>query len=198
MLRLASNANPGAGAIWSKEPNNYAEWEVELAFRVHGKGPTGGDGMAFWLTKEKGQEGPIFGSKNRWTGLGVFLDTHDDDGHKNNPAIVAVMNDGSVDYNMVDESANKILFECFKDFRNPVGRSYLKISYVGRKLKVLIDKTHYGKVFEVCGETEVDIPKGYYFGVSASSLINPDDHDLHAIDVYEVKPSLEGKEVSVF
>jgi mannose-binding lectin 2 len=34
-----------------------------------------GDGMAMWLTEERGQPGPIFGSKDYFTGIGLMFDT---------------------------------------------------------------------------------------------------------------------------
>jgi hypothetical protein len=35
--------------------------------------------MAVWFTKERSQPGPIFGNKDQFTGLGVILDTFDND-----------------------------------------------------------------------------------------------------------------------
>ena len=52
-------------------------WEVVIQFQVHGQGKhLFGDGFAFWYTKEKGQTGPVFGSKDFFTGLGIFFDTY--------------------------------------------------------------------------------------------------------------------------
>jgi hypothetical protein len=34
---------------------------------------------AFWFTEEKGVEGPVFGSNDYWKGLGIFLDSFDND-----------------------------------------------------------------------------------------------------------------------
>ena len=36
--------------------------------------------QAFWFTREKGKEGPVFGSNDMWDGLGVFFDSFDNDG----------------------------------------------------------------------------------------------------------------------
>lgn len=35
----------------------------------------GGRGLAFWYTKESKQTGPVFGSKDKWDGLSVWLDS---------------------------------------------------------------------------------------------------------------------------
>jgi len=36
--------------------------------------------QAIWYTAEKGQEGPVFGSNDKWNGLAVFFDSFDNDG----------------------------------------------------------------------------------------------------------------------
>ena len=33
-----------------------------------------------WFTEEKGQPGNVFGSSDKWKGLGVFFDSFDNDG----------------------------------------------------------------------------------------------------------------------
>lgn len=35
-----------------------------------------GDGLAIWYAMERGQPGPVFGSKDYFRGLGVFIDTY--------------------------------------------------------------------------------------------------------------------------
>ena len=36
----------------------------------------GGDGIAFWLPKEAREQGPIFGNRDKWTGLAIILSTN--------------------------------------------------------------------------------------------------------------------------
>jgi len=33
------------GSVWSKEVNTYDDWEVEVVFRVSGRGRIGADGL---------------------------------------------------------------------------------------------------------------------------------------------------------
>lgn len=40
------------------------------------------DGLAFWYTRTPGIEGPVFGSVDKWTGLGIFFDTYDNDNRR--------------------------------------------------------------------------------------------------------------------
>jgi hypothetical protein len=45
-----------------KSFSTFDWWEVEINFRVTGRGRIGADGLAFWFTTTKGFEGPVFGS----------------------------------------------------------------------------------------------------------------------------------------
>ncbi|KAI4280515.1 MAG: hypothetical protein L6R35_005871, partial [Caloplaca aegaea] len=49
--------------------------QIEIEFKIHGQGNLHGDGMAIWLTKQRAQTGPVFGSVDRFEGLGIFIDT---------------------------------------------------------------------------------------------------------------------------
>lgn len=52
-------------------------WELHVTFKVHGKGnELFGDGFSIWYTKERMQPGPVFGSKDYFSGLAVILDTY--------------------------------------------------------------------------------------------------------------------------
>jgi hypothetical protein len=75
-IRLAPSVPGSKGQIWSTIPNTYKEWEVNLQLRISGQHVGGGRGMAFWYAAEPHQDGPIFGSKDKWRGLGVWFDSH--------------------------------------------------------------------------------------------------------------------------
>lgn len=88
-----------AGAIWTKTQVDFDWWVVDLAFRITGRGRIGADGLAFWYTQEKGHyDGTIFGSSDKWNGLGVFFDSFDNDNKHNNPYIMGVLNDGTKEF----------------------------------------------------------------------------------------------------
>lgn len=93
---LYRDVNWCLGAIWVKQPVLFDWWEVELIFRVTGRGRIGADGLAFWYTSSKGAyNGTVFGSSDMWNGLGIFFDSFDNDNKHNNPYIMAVLNDGT-------------------------------------------------------------------------------------------------------
>lgn len=37
----------------------------------------GGEGLAFWYTKKPLGLGPMYGSEDKWEGMGIFFDTAD-------------------------------------------------------------------------------------------------------------------------
>lgn len=52
--------------------------------------------QAIWYTSEKGDyNGDVLGSSDKWDGIGIFFDSFDNDNKHNNPYIMAVLNDGS-------------------------------------------------------------------------------------------------------
>jgi len=63
-----------------------------------------------WLTKQRAQPGPVFGSTDRFEGLGIFFDTY-----KNNrpgtvfPYVMAMLGDGQTAYDSSsDGKANEL------------------------------------------------------------------------------------------
>ena len=80
MVRITPSLRSKKGSIWTKEPFTSNYWEVELWFRVTGRGRLGADGLGFFFTESKLAEGPVFGSADNWNGLGIFFDSFDNDG----------------------------------------------------------------------------------------------------------------------
>ena len=60
--------------IWSKQPTSFDWWEVEIQFRVTGRGRVGADGLAFWYSLNKGFEGPV--SDMVYVGLLSFINSY--------------------------------------------------------------------------------------------------------------------------
>lgn len=69
--------------------------------------------MAIWLTKQRGQGGPVFGSVDKFEGLGIFIDTY-----KNDrpgvvfPYVMAMMGDGHTAYDKEHDGKNNELAGC--------------------------------------------------------------------------------------
>nr|XP_040051905.1 VIP36-like protein isoform X1 [Gasterosteus aculeatus aculeatus] len=77
-VRLTPDLQSRQGAVWSRVPLTVRDWELKVHFKIHGQGKKNlnGDGMAIWLTRDRMQDGAVFGSMNQFTGLGVFVDTY--------------------------------------------------------------------------------------------------------------------------
>ena len=89
------------------------EIQVEVEFKLHGAGHLHGDGMAIWFTEERGQPGKVFGSRDNFNGLGVFIDTY-----KNGrtgvvfPYIMAMLGNSSISYNKDTDGQDQELAGC--------------------------------------------------------------------------------------
>ena len=102
------------------------EWfEIEVVIRISGRGKIGADGMAIWYTTEgaptqvqiliklidrkksrhlklnliQADIVPIYGARDKWNGLGIILDSFDNNSKGDNPIIMMHVNDGTKHYN---------------------------------------------------------------------------------------------------
>ena len=109
-IRLASDLPSQKGYVFSRVPLTATNWEIEVEFKISGRGTLHGDGFAMWITKERAQPGSVFGHTDKFEGLGIFFDTY-----KNNrpgvvfPYVMAMMGDGQTVYDHAnDGKANEI------------------------------------------------------------------------------------------
>ncbi|KAL3287780.1 hypothetical protein HHI36_002242 [Cryptolaemus montrouzieri] len=181
-VRIAPSLKSQKGAIWTKTPTNFDWWDIDIAFRVTGRGRIGADGLAFWYTQSKGAyDGDVFGSSDRWVGLGLFFDSFDNDNKHNNPYIMAVVNDGTKNFDHQNDGTTQAVAGCLRDFRNKPFPTRARIEYYQNTLTVLFNNgmTNNEQDYEMCFRAEnVYLPKNGYFGVSAATGGLADDHDV--------------------
>ncbi|XP_055707371.1 protein ERGIC-53 [Phlebotomus papatasi] len=181
-VRIAPSLKSQKGAIWTKSKTNFDWWDVEIVFRVSGRGRVGADGLAFWYTTEIGDyNGDVFGSSDRWNGLGLFFDSFDNDNKHNNPYIMAVLNDGTKKFDHQNDGTTQLLSGCLRDFRNKPFPTRARIEYYNNVLTVLFHNgmTNNNQDYEMCLRAEgVHLPKYGYFGLSAATGGLADDHDV--------------------
>ncbi|KAJ6633148.1 Protein ERGIC-53 [Pseudolycoriella hygida] len=181
-VRVAPSLRSQKGAIWTKSPTNFDYWEVEIVFRVSGRGRIGADGLALWYTAKKGEyTGDVFGSSDSWNGLGIFFDSFDNDNKHNNPYIMAVLNDGTRKFDHQNDGTTQLLAGCLRDFRNKPFPTRARVEYYKNTLTVLFHNgmTNNNDDYEMCLRAEgVILPKNGYFGVSAATGGLADDHDV--------------------
>ncbi|XP_053224700.1 vesicular integral-membrane protein VIP36-like [Podarcis raffonei] len=80
-VRLTPDERSKEGSIWNRVPCFLKDWELHVHFKIHGIGKKNlhGDGFALWYTRERLTAGPVFGSKDNFHGLAIFLDTYPND-----------------------------------------------------------------------------------------------------------------------
>ena len=187
-VRLGRPVPNSKGAVWFSQPNTFPDWQLMLTFSI--KGPDhGSDGLALWYTRSPGQLGPVFGSADRWHGLGVLVDGYDNDGKGNNPAIMGVLNQGDVSFRMDVDGEGQYFGGCVRQVRNSQHPVKMRITFINKVLKVEIDDSgHSNEEYMSCLErANTDLPLGYYFGVSAGAGQVPDEFSLHSFNLYELK-----------
>jgi len=134
-------------------------------------------------------EGPVFGYKDYFNGLGVFFDTYanqngaHDHGH---PYISAMINNGSLHYDHDKDGTHTEMAGCKGNFRGSIHESFVAIRYENDVLTVAInfDGKDWKECFKVTG---VILPTGYHIGVSAATGDLSDNHDIISIKTFELE-----------
>uniref|UniRef100_A0A8C3UUX2 Lectin, mannose binding 1 n=1 Tax=Catharus ustulatus TaxID=91951 RepID=A0A8C3UUX2_CATUS len=171
-IRITTSLKSQKGSVWTKNKSVFEYWEVEVTFRVTGRGRIGADGLAIWFTEEQGLEGPVFGAADKWNGVGIFFDSFDNDAKKNNPGVIVVGNNGKLLYDHQNDGSTQALASCQRDFRNKPYPVRVKITYYQKTLTVLINNgfTPDKEDYEFCAKVEdMVLPSQGYFGVSAAT-----------------------------
>nr|BAB20045.1 putative mannose-specific lectin [Polyandrocarpa misakiensis] len=179
-IRLVPSIRDKKGLAQSHYPFPHQNWEVEVHIRVEGRGKVGADGLAIWYTSAPPELGSVFGSNNHWTGLGVLLDSFDNDSKLDNPLISVVYNDGTMEFQHGNDGINQYSGSCRFDFRNKPYPVRIKLTYYQEVLTVSYTSGNLpGDDFVTCTTVEnIVIPPNYYFGVSAATGGLADDHDV--------------------
>nr|CAI5819486.1 unnamed protein product [Callosobruchus analis] len=189
-IRLTDDTQSKRGAIWNTAPVNVRNWDLQLHFKVHGKGKDlFGDGMVIWYTKDYMVDGPVFGSKDLFQGLAVFLDTYSNHNGPHNhqhPYISGMINNGTLSYDHDRDGTHTQLAGCEAKFRNLDHDTHISIKYEKDTLTVSTDfenKAAWKQCFQVKG---VQLPTGYHIGISASTGDLSDNHDIMSVRLFEL------------
>ncbi|KYO40276.1 VIP36-like protein [Alligator mississippiensis] len=190
-IRLTPDQQSRQGAVWNRVPCYLRDWEMQVHFKIHGQGKKNlnGDGFALWYTKDRMQTGPVFGSKDNFLGLGVFVDTYPNEEKQQErvfPYISAMVNNGSLSYDHDHDGRPTELGGCTAMVRNLDHDTFLVIRYVKRRLTVMIDidgKHEWRDCVDVPG---VRLPRGYYFGTSSVTGDLSDNHDIISLKLYQL------------
>ncbi|KAJ6030784.1 uncharacterized protein N7446_000149 [Penicillium canescens] len=184
-LRLTADRPSQQGWIFSRVPLTATNWQIELEFEIHGAGNLHGDGFALWLTKERATQGPVFGSTDRFEGLGIFFDTY-----KNNrpgvsfPYVMAMMGDGQTTYDQAhDGKANELAGCSARGLRSAPVPTKARLTYFQDKSLTLELQYKTEDSWTNCftlnaDEANIAIPSVAYLGLSAETGELSDNHDI--------------------
>ncbi|CAL1538589.1 unnamed protein product [Lymnaea stagnalis] len=205
-IRITPSLRSKKGSVWSKNKLESKGWEIEAGVRVTGRGRIGADGLAIWFTEGRGSktdnqvDNVVFGAADKWNGLGVFLDSFDNDGQHNNPYIMAVVNDGTIAYDHHNDGSTQNLGGCLRDFRNKPFPVRVKIEYYNQILTVRVHNglTNNQNDFEICmSASNVVLPASGYIGISAATGGLADDHDILYLSTHSLHdPTVDTSQVS--
>ncbi|EEP81462.1 conserved hypothetical protein [Uncinocarpus reesii 1704] len=221
-VRLTADRPSQRGWLWSRVPLTATNWQlafsaqkltlarlvqIEFEFKIHGDGSLHGDGFALWLTKQRATSGPVFGSADKFEGLGIFFDTY-----KNGrtgvsfPQVMAMMGDGQTAYDAAyDGRANDIGSCSARGLRGAsiptkARLTYFQDKYISLDLQYKSDHT-WTPCFKITPSNEVSIkiPSIAYLGFTAETGELSDNHDIIEINTYsmysqpQAAPSSDGK-----
>ncbi|KAF8435055.1 legume-like lectin family-domain-containing protein [Boletus edulis BED1] len=186
-IRLTKATPSQMGWLWSRLPLSSTNYVIEIEFKVSGASShLYGDGMAIWLTTERTQPGPVFGNKDKFEGLGIFVDTYANARHTFGfPRIVAMLGDGQTPYDHEHDGDANSIGSCSANVRRTNVVTKLKMTYV--KDAYLDVKVHYKAwddwtdCFRIDG---ISLPLSPYLGVSALTGEVFDAHDVISITTH--------------
>ncbi|XP_074066133.1 VIP36-like protein isoform X1 [Macrotis lagotis] len=190
-IRLTPDMQSKQGALWNRVPCYLRDWELQVHFKIHGQGKKNlnGDGFAIWYTKDRMQPGPVFGSKDNFVGLGVFVDTYPNEEKQQErvfPYVSAMVSNGSLSYDHERDGRPTELGGCTAMVRNLNHDTFLVIRYVKRRLTIMLDidgKHEWRDCIDVPG---VRLPRGYFFGTSSVTGDLSDNHDIISLKLFEL------------
>ncbi|XP_046992560.1 vesicular integral-membrane protein VIP36 isoform X2 [Schistocerca americana] len=189
-VRLTPDQQSKQGLLWNTVPCHVRNWELQIQFKVHGKGKElYGDGLAIWYAKHRMTPGPVFGNMDFHEGLAVILDTYSNHNGPHNhqhPYISAMVNNGSLHYDHDRDGTHTQLAGCEAKFRNVEHDTHIAIRYENDVLTVSTDFENKAAWKECLSVKGVRLPTGYYFGMTAATGDLSDNHDILSVRLYEL------------
>ncbi|KAM4577662.1 lectin, mannose-binding 2-like b [Odontesthes bonariensis] len=190
-VRLTPDLQSRQGAVWSRIPLFLRDWELKVHFKIHGQGKKNlnGDGLAFWLTKERMQNGPVFGNMNQFTGLGIFVDTYpnaDKTHDRTFPYISMMLGNGTLSYDHDRDGRPTELGGCTAMARNSIYDNFLLVRFSKNRLTLMVDVDGKQEWRDCADVTGVRLPPGYFFGASSATGDLSDNHDIISMKLYQL------------
>ncbi|KAL8928821.1 MAG: hypothetical protein Q9208_001599 [Pyrenodesmia sp. 3 TL-2023] len=141
--------------------------------------------MAIWLTKQRAQTGPVFGSVDRFEGLGIFIDTY-----KNQrpgvvfPYVMAMLGNSSVTYDKDHDGKENEIGGCSaRGIRSASIPTKIRLTYFAEKSLTVALQYKSENEWTECFETgPLTLPSVAYLGFSAETGELSDNHDIISVE----------------
>ncbi|PWY99941.1 hypothetical protein BCV70DRAFT_102905 [Testicularia cyperi] len=188
-IRLTQDRPSQTGYLWSRLPLTAESFEITFEFKIDGHAShVSGDGMAMWLTQDRTKIGPVFGSINYFTGLGIFFDTYPNSRHPYTFPRVSVMNGNGVEaYENAKDGARQEIAGCSLDFRKTKVATKAKLTHVKDVFTELL--VHYKEWdhWESCFKLDnITMPTNPYLGFTALTGDVSDAHDVVSVSTSNI------------
>ncbi|KAF9163530.1 hypothetical protein BGX21_000186 [Mortierella sp. AD011] len=197
-IRLTQDEPSQSGWLWSRLPLSAPNYQIEFEFSVGGKG-TGlyGDGFAVWLTKERGEVGPVFGNRDKFEGLGIFFDTYANSRQSHSfPYVMAMLGDGKTSYDNDHDGLGNRIGSCESDFRgrNIPTKGRLTYDSVERTVNLKLQVKEWDQWDDCFTLYDIKLPSAY-LGFTAHTGEVHDSHDIISVSsTYTIKTDAEKNE----
>jgi len=172
------------GWLWSRLPITASNYVVDIEFKITGESShLFGDGIAIWFTKTRAQPGPVFGSIDKFEGLGIFLDTYANSRHSYSfPRVTSMLGDGSTSYDQGNDGEANSLGACSANYRRTNVATKIRITYI-KDTSVDVKIQHkawdeWSDCFKIEG---ISLPLSPFLGFSAMTGDVSDAHDIISI-----------------
>jgi mannose-binding lectin 2 len=193
-VRLTPDRQSKTGAVWNSQRLVWKTWEVMIQFNINGISQVGADGFGFWLARESTVLGKFFGFQEQFTGLGVVIDTYDNDGSGTHPMVTLLRNDGSKRYEHSHagghhQASDMEVGHCsYPALRNQKTNTIMKVTYQHQTVTVQLQPEGSSNWVECITAPNVKIESGLYMGLSAATGHLADNHDIHGISIKNLDP----------
>jgi len=138
------------------------------------------------LTKGRAVEGPVFGNKDEFEGLGIILDTYANAKHPYVfPRIYGILGDGNTKYDFGNDGEGQQIGACSANFRRTNVATKLKVTYVKDGfLDVKIQYKAWDEWTPCFRVEKFQLPANPFVGFTAMTGDVSDAHDIISVSSY--------------
>lgn len=205
-IQLTSNSPGQKGQTWNLKKLGGGAFHLRFWFETSSNSETEvGKGLAWFFTENAEPSGLLYGSNEKFKGLMIGFDSFDDDLSKDNPIIMAWVNNGTGVFSHDTDGKGTRQAGCRAKYRNrklPVGVDIIYHRVPGTDGGIssnLRVRLHMGgqRGWEICMVKEdLDLPYEGFFGFTAANKLDNagDNVKLAGLKVWDLRAAEEEAE----